>query len=125
MFLIVSYHILNGRGNLCKHDFGFKFFVRSFFTSQPCKQFPSRGVFKNQVNSRNSFNDFIQPKDRLLGSLRHIISSIFLNVIRSYIVLFKLLLNKCIVCLPFVPSFTRGSSKSLHNVPVTLQSNFV
>ena len=114
-FLKGSYHILNGRGNLCKHDFGFKFFVRSLFTRQPCKQLPSRGVFKNQVNSRNSFNDFIQPKNRLLDRLRLIISAIPFNlktsiIIRLYIVLFKLLVNKCIVCLPFVSSFRRGSS---------------
>ena len=68
IFFKGSYHILNGRGNLCKHDFGFKFFVRSLFTRQPCKQLPSRGVFKNQVNSRNSFNDFIQPENRLLDN---------------------------------------------------------
>lgn len=128
IFFKGSYHILNGRGDLCKHDFGFKFFVRSLFTRQPCKQLPSRGVFKNQVNSRNSFNDFIQPKNRSLDVLRLIISAILFNssiIIRLYIVLFKLLVNKCIVCLPFVSSFTRGSSKSLHNVPVILQSNFV
>ena len=79
IFFKGSYHILNGRGNLCKHDFGFKFFVRSLFTRQPCKQLPSRGVFKNQVNSRNSFNNFIQPKNRLLDSLRMIISSMLFN----------------------------------------------
>ena len=95
---------------MCKHDFGFKFFVRSLFTRQPRKQFPSRGVFKNQVNSRNSFNDFIQPRNRLLDSLRLISSSILFNLSKPRLscdhILYcsnYYLTNVLFVCLLFPP----------------------